>query len=103
MDGQRPPLLMEGDGGAPAGASGDAPRAALPHLSVRRLRRTGSPRTMGARAVDLYVLVDPQAPDDFLPLVGAAEGPHGDGPPSFRQPGALTLHLGDGLVMLKVV
>jgi hypothetical protein len=53
--------------------------------------------------MDLYVLVDAQAPDDYLPLLGTAEGPYGEGPASFRQPGVLTLRLGDGLVMLKVV
>lgn len=99
MDRERPPLLMEAGGGAPADASG----AALPHLSVRRLRRTGSPRTMGARAMDIYVLVDPQAPDDYLPLLGTAEAPYGEGPASFRQPGTVTLRLRDGLVMLRVV
>ncbi len=72
-------------------------------LQMRRLRRQGSPRTMGARAIDLYVLVDPQAPDEFVALVGAAQGVSGEGPPSFREPGAIALPLDGGLALLRVL
>ena len=74
-----------------------------PQLTVRRLSRKGSPHTLGARTIDLYVLVDPQAPDEFVALVGAAEGVSGEGPPSFREPGSVALRLQDSLLLLRVL
>jgi hypothetical protein len=58
---------------------------------------------MGARAIDIYVLVDPQSPDDFVPLVGAAEGVSGEGPPSFREPGSVALRVDGHLLLIRVV
>ncbi|GBD12100.1 hypothetical protein HRbin24_00100 [bacterium HR24] len=67
---------------------------------VRRRART-SPRTGGAEEVDVLGIAMPDG--DFLPLVGVAYGPQGDGPASFREPGVARLHKEGVLLMLRIL
>jgi hypothetical protein len=73
----------------------------LPRPRIARMKRRGSPRTMGAREVDLYVLALEDG--DYIPLLGTARSPEGEGPASFREPGGVVLRLGDALLLWRLL
>jgi hypothetical protein len=73
----------------------------LLQLRIARMRRRGSPRTMGAQELDLYVLALPDG--DYIPILGAARGPAGQGPASFREPGSAVLRLGEALLLWRLL
>jgi len=73
----------------------------LPQPRIARMRRQGSPCTMGAREMDLYVLALPDG--DYIPLLGTAHGPVGAGPASFREPGSAVLRLGEALLLWRLL
>jgi hypothetical protein len=56
---------------------------------------------MGAQEVDLYVLALPDG--DYIPILGAARGPAGLGPASFREPGSVVLRLGEVLLLWRLL
>jgi hypothetical protein len=65
------------------------------------MRRRGSPRTMGAQELDLYVLALPDG--DYIPILGAARGSTAQGPASFREPGSAVLRLGGALLLWRLL
>ena len=80
----------------------DRPRPEeLPRPRIARMKRRGSPRTMGANEIDLYVLALPDG--DYIPLLGTAHGPEGEGPASFREPGSAVLRLGEVVVLWRLL